>query len=151
MKIGFPLLSSLCVDILGLLSQFFKCKEDNELSVTFREEQREHTFAKLSGLVPLSVSSLELISDSWKLKISKIFCLCSEKKIDVFKITSQTHQLEMAKEKLNILINNANWNTHKISKFSLKQKSSSGTWLLTTSCLKVLDVMRIKPKPAQIS
>lgn len=31
----------------------------------------------------------------------------------------------MAKEKLNILINNANWNTRKISKFSLKQKSSS--------------------------
>lgn len=60
-------MSSQCVDILGLLFQFFKCKKkerkDNEFSVTFGEEQREHTFAKLSGLVPLSILSLDLISD----------------------------------------------------------------------------------------
>lgn len=57
-------MSSRCVDILGLLFQFFKCKKrDNEFSVTFREEQREHTFAKLSRLVPLSILSLDLISD----------------------------------------------------------------------------------------
>lgn len=79
-------MTSWYVDILGLLFHFFKCKKkDNEFSVTFREEQREHTFAKLSGFVPLSILILDLISDPWKLKISKMFFHFSEKKIEAFR------------------------------------------------------------------
>lgn len=45
-----------------IIAIFLNVKKD-KLSVTFREEQREHTCAKLSELVPLSVLSFELISD----------------------------------------------------------------------------------------
>ena len=72
-------MSSGYVDVLGLSFHFFKWKNDDEFSVTFREEQRTH-FAKLNGFVPLAALRLELISDPLRAEIAKCFVFLWEKR-----------------------------------------------------------------------